>query len=130
MAAFAAAVKIDSFAYMPVQDFGNAFSTFVAQNYGARQYGRIREGIQKAVRLTLVFCLAVSVLVLFWARPLMLIFVQPQETATIAAGVIYKRYAKKLRTSQKMQDFRSLSAAEIKKIPAVRTMRQPLTKLC
>ena len=35
MAAFAAAVKIDSFAYMPVQDFGNAFSTFIAQNYGA-----------------------------------------------------------------------------------------------
>lgn len=33
MAAFAAAVKIDSFAYMPVQDFGNAFSTYVAQNY-------------------------------------------------------------------------------------------------
>ena len=35
MAAFAAAVKIDSFAYMPVQDFGNAFSTYIAQNYGA-----------------------------------------------------------------------------------------------
>ncbi len=34
MAAFAAAVKIDSFAYLPVQDFGNAYSTFVAQNYG------------------------------------------------------------------------------------------------
>ena len=27
MAAFAAAVKIDAFAYLPVQDFGNAFST-------------------------------------------------------------------------------------------------------
>lgn len=36
MAAFAAAVKIDSFAYMPVQDFGNAFSTFIAQNFGAK----------------------------------------------------------------------------------------------
>lgn len=35
MAAFAATVKIDAFAYMPVQDFGNAFSTFIAQNYGA-----------------------------------------------------------------------------------------------
>ena len=35
MAAFAAAVKIDTFAYLPVQDFGNAYSTFVAQNYGA-----------------------------------------------------------------------------------------------
>ena len=32
MTAFAAAVKIDAFAYMPVQDFGNAFSTFIAQN--------------------------------------------------------------------------------------------------
>ena len=42
MAAFAAAVKIDSFAYMPVQDFGNAFSTFVAQNYGAGRTDRIK----------------------------------------------------------------------------------------
>ena len=45
MAAFAAAVKIDSFAYMPVQDFGNAFSTFVAQNYGAGKKERIEEGL-------------------------------------------------------------------------------------
>lgn len=30
MSAFSTAVKIDSFAYMPVQDFGNAFLTFVA----------------------------------------------------------------------------------------------------
>ncbi len=34
--AFAAVVKIDAFAYMPVQDFGNAFSTFIAQNHGAQ----------------------------------------------------------------------------------------------
>ncbi len=39
MAAFAVAVKIDTIAYMPVQDFGNAFSTFVAQNYGAGKTG-------------------------------------------------------------------------------------------
>lgn len=40
--AFAAAVKIDSFAYMPVQDFGNAFSTYVAQSYGAKEEKRIK----------------------------------------------------------------------------------------
>ena len=40
--AFAAAVKIDSFAYMPVQDFGNAFSTYVAQNYGEKKEKRIK----------------------------------------------------------------------------------------
>ena len=43
MAAFAAAVKIDSFAYMPVQDFGNAFSTFIAQNFGAGEKERIKK---------------------------------------------------------------------------------------
>lgn len=44
MAAFAAAVKIDTFAYLPVQDFGNAYSTFTAQNYGAGNHERIRRG--------------------------------------------------------------------------------------
>ena len=48
MAAFAAGVKIDSFAYMPVQDFGNAFSTYIAQNYGAGEQTRIKKGIRSA----------------------------------------------------------------------------------
>ena len=56
MAAFAAAVKIDSFAYMPVQDFGNAFSTYIAQNYGAGKEDRIRKGIKSAVIFSFVFC--------------------------------------------------------------------------
>ena len=63
MAAFAAAVKIDSFAYMPVQDFGNAFSTYVAQNYGAGQTDRIRKGIRSAGLCSAVFCVCISVLV-------------------------------------------------------------------
>ena len=58
MAAFAAAVKIDSFAYMPVQDFGNAFSTFIAQNFGARKSDRIRKGIRSAITITIVFVLS------------------------------------------------------------------------
>lgn len=91
MAAFSAAVKIDSFAYMPVQDFGNAFSTFVAQNYGAGKKERIRQGIRKAVKLTILFCIAVSAVVVLFARQLMLIFVQPHETEILSAGVEYLR---------------------------------------
>ena len=89
MAAFAAAVKIDSFAYMPVQDFGNAFSTFVAQNYGAGKAARIRKGIRRAVGLSVGFCLAVSAAVWIFARPLMLLFVKPWETEILAIGVQY-----------------------------------------
>lgn len=91
MAAFAAAVKIDSFAYMPVQDFGNAFSTFVAQNYGAQKSLRIQKGIKSALLTVLVFCLVITGAVCLFARPLMMIFVQPQETEIIAAGVQYLR---------------------------------------
>lgn len=91
MAAFAAAVKIDSFAYMPVQDFGNAFSTFVAQNFGAKKEARIREGIKKAVLMAMAFCIVISIGVFVFAKPLMLIFVQPGETAILAAGVEYLR---------------------------------------
>lgn len=91
MAAFAAAVKIDAFAYMPVQDFGNAFSTFIAQNYGAQKEGRIRAGLKAAVRTVLLFCIVISAAVWVFARPLMLLFVDAGESAIISEGVRYLR---------------------------------------
>ena len=91
MAAFAAAVKIDAFAYMPVQDFGNAFSTFVAQNYGAGQHRRIRTGIRQAAALSMAFSALVSAVVFAFARPLMGIFVQANETEILDIGVGYLR---------------------------------------
>ena len=91
MAAFAAAVKIDSFAYMPVQDFGNAFSTFIAQNYGAGRADRIRRGIKSAAACAFGFCAAISILVCVFARPLMGLFIPPEEMEIIAVGVGYLR---------------------------------------
>lgn len=89
MAAFAAAVKIDSFAYLPVQDFGNAFSTFIAQNYGAKQSGRIRAGLKGAVAASMGFGVVLSALVWVFAAPLMGLFVEAGEAAVIAEGVLY-----------------------------------------
>lgn len=91
MAAFAAAVKIDSFAYMPVQDFGNAFSTFIAQNYGAKRMDRVGRGIKSAAVSSVVFALLISVLVFVFAKPLLLLFVKPEETEILAVGVQYLR---------------------------------------
>ncbi|MFZ2332125.1 MAG: MATE family efflux transporter, partial [Lactobacillus delbrueckii] len=70
MAAFSSAVKIDTLAYSPVQDFGNACSTFVAQNYG----DRIKQGNRQASWWILAFCLVISSLVVFWAKPLLALF--------------------------------------------------------
>lgn len=91
MAAFAAAVKIDSFAYMPVQDFGNAFSTFIAQNYGAKKFERIQKGIKSAVMTSVLFCVVISGAVFIFAEPLMKIFVSGAEKEIISVGVEYLR---------------------------------------
>lgn len=91
MAAFAAAVKIDTFAYLPVQDFGNAYSTFVAQNYGAGRNSRIRQGMKTAFVMSMIFSVVISLLVCIFAVPLMKIFVGGGETAVIEAGVRYLR---------------------------------------
>ena len=91
MAAFAAAVKIDAFAYMPVQDFGNAFSTFIAQNYGAKEKQRIQHGLKAAVRISAIFCIVISTCVFLFAKPLMMIFVDAEETHIIMEGVRYLR---------------------------------------
>ena len=91
MAAFAAAVKIDTFAYLPVQDFGNAYSTFIAQNYGAGQHDRLRRGFRQAVLVSAAFSAAISLLVCVFAAPLMRIFVQAGETEVLASGVRYLR---------------------------------------
>lgn len=90
-AAFAAAVKIDAFAYMPVQDFGNAFSTFIAQNYGAQKRERIRRGIRFSVVAASVFSLVVSALVFAFAPWLMRIFFSADQTGILPIGVQYLR---------------------------------------
>lgn len=91
MAAFAAAVKIDTFAYLPVQDFGNAYSTFVAQNYGAGDRDRIRRGTKQSFLISFCFCIVISAVVFLFAEPLMQLFISPKETAVIASGVQYLR---------------------------------------
>lgn len=91
MAAFAAAVKIDSFAYMPAQEFGNGFSIFTSQNFGAGRTERVRQGVRSAVRVSVIFCLAVSAAVFALAPWLMMIFVDGSEREIIAAGAQYLR---------------------------------------
>lgn len=91
MAAFAATVKIDTFAYMPAQEFGNAYSIFISQNYGAGKSERVKQGTRKAMTVSAVFCGVISVLVFALARFLMLIFVDAGETEIIEIGMQYLR---------------------------------------
>ncbi|MDE5747667.1 MAG: MATE family efflux transporter [Acetatifactor sp.] len=89
MAAFAAAVKVDAFAYMPAQEYGNAFSTFIAQNMGAGKSERIRKGVRCGVLTTVTYCLSGSLVLWFLAKPLMLIFIDAGKADILVEGVRY-----------------------------------------
>lgn len=91
MAAFAVAVKIDTLAYMPAQEFGNAYSLFISQNFGAKKKERIHKGTKIAIAASAAFCAFVSIIVWLFARQLMEIFVESSEMAIIMEGMKYLR---------------------------------------
>lgn len=89
IAAYTAAVKIDSLAYLPVQDFGNAFSTYVAQNIGAGKIDRVKSGVKSSVKIIIVFCLISSIIIVSCSGFFMKAFVDSSETVVIQTGVDY-----------------------------------------
>lgn len=89
MAAFTVAVKIDTLAYMPAQEFGNAFSLFVSQNFGAKKFARISDCVKKSFAISAAFCAAASAVVVVFSKSLMKIFVSAKETAIIETGAQY-----------------------------------------
>lgn len=91
MAAFTAAVKIDTIAYSPLQDFGNGFSTFIGQNYGANESKRIKAGIKSSFKMVAIFSLTISAIVCIFAKEMMSIFVDSSEQEIISTGVSYLR---------------------------------------
>ena len=88
MAAFAAAIKIDSFAYMPLQDFGNAFSTFIAQNYAAGQKSRVKQAWRTTMWMTGVFGSLCSLLFIFFGSEVFSIFVPEAEAYRVGGDFL------------------------------------------
>lgn len=91
MASFAAAVKIDTIAYMPAQEFGNAYSLFVSQNHGAKKTERIRNGTRISFLASTTFCVMISVFICIFAGDLMRLFIDAAEIEIIGEGARYLR---------------------------------------
>ncbi|MCL2208727.1 MAG: MATE family efflux transporter [Treponema sp.] len=63
--AFTAANRIDVIAFMLLMSFGGAMTTYTAQNYGARQIGRIRKGIAQVSIIAVIYCVTIALVFLF-----------------------------------------------------------------
>lgn len=89
VAAQAAAGKIDQFAIQPMMSFGITMATFTAQNYGAKKYGRILEGVKSALSLSIIFSFFAGGIVIFFGKQLVTLFVSASETQVIHLSQVY-----------------------------------------
>lgn len=86
IAGFNAANKIDTFAFMPIQSFSNAVTTFTGQNIGAKRMDRVHQGTITAISLSVIVCILCLVIIPLGPAILKLFNSDP---AVIEAGMIY-----------------------------------------
>lgn len=74
MAGWGAYNRLDIFILIPAMSIANASTTFVGQNWGARQPLRARQGANRALAISLCSTAILAGLMVAFARPLMSIF--------------------------------------------------------
>ncbi len=82
-AAFSVAFRIDSFASMPAMNFAMALSAFVGQNLGANKPERVKHGLWATFYMTSAISVAISLIGIFFAAPLMRLFTNDPEVIAI-----------------------------------------------
>ncbi|MDQ2046553.1 MATE family efflux transporter [Enterococcus faecium] len=89
VAAQAAAGRIDQFANQPMMSLGIAMATFTAQNYGAKEYGRILQGVRQTLLMSVGFSLLAGAIVIFFGHFFVQLFVSPSETRVFELAQTY-----------------------------------------
>ncbi len=79
MAGWSSYGKLDGLILIPVQSIAMASTTFVGQNYGARNMPRARKGAKQALLLSLGITAVISLLVILFAHNLLLLFTSDPE---------------------------------------------------
>ncbi|MCI8763223.1 MAG: MATE family efflux transporter [Lachnospiraceae bacterium] len=85
-AGYAAAVKLNNLVITSFTTIGNGISNFSAQNLGARQYSRIREGIRAGLKLVWTLCLPFCLAYLLLGRYLLLLFLNQSSGSALTTG--------------------------------------------
>ena len=89
VAAYSASQKIDMFATQPVNSFGITMATYAAQNYGARQYGRIRRGVRQCCMMSVSYAVFMGFVNVLFGHQLSGLFIGPGETEVLNLSKSY-----------------------------------------
>jgi len=79
--------QIESVAWMIASGFQVALAAFVGQNFGARQYERIKKGYRESMKLLVPYGIVINILLFVFAEELFRIFFDDPET--LAIGKVY-----------------------------------------
>lgn len=90
LAGYTAACKIDGMAIVPMVNAGNAVSTFVAQNMGAKKIERVKQGYHIGLAMAMGIGLAIGIVMLFFGEQCIGAFMDTSTDAeAIAIGAQY-----------------------------------------
>ena len=89
VAAYTAAQKIDQVAILPMMSFGVTMATYVAQNYGAKKYHRIWQGVRSCIQLSLTFAISIGILLNVFSPLLLRVFVGNGHEEVVELGRIF-----------------------------------------
>ncbi|MDP2338208.1 MAG: MATE family efflux transporter [Bacteroidota bacterium] len=88
VAAYSAAMRIDSFVKMPAITFSSALSTFVGQNLGAFEERRAKTGLRATLLFSTIYCILVSLLIIIFGKHIMLLFTSDPAVIKIGQGYL------------------------------------------
>lgn len=89
IAAFNAVSRIDDFAFVPQQSIASGIMTFVAQNRGAKNGKRMREGFKIGMIVESCYWLILCIVLFFFKIPIMKLFATKDNTTIVTLGVGY-----------------------------------------
>lgn len=88
IAAWSTSSRVDAIMWMVLQAYSISISTFVGQNFGARQYDRTKKGIHTGLLMDFVSITLISILLFSFAPQLVSIFTSDQEVIELGGHFI------------------------------------------
>lgn len=79
IAGFTATNKLYGLLEIAAISYGYAITTYVGQNYGAGNYGRIRQGMRSATGLSLVTSIVIAAAMLIFGRQITMLFISTED---------------------------------------------------
>lgn len=93
LAGYSAGMRLESIGIVPMIATGNAVSTFTAQNLGAGQRDRVKEGYHVAYRIIIGFALFLCVISQVFYRPVLSLFMDTASSpVAFGTGAAYLRF--------------------------------------